>query len=175
MQYGAFLLSLFLTCKNILLKMEKVPKNSNRNMAILSSSILSIIAGSLIIIGGFLIPLTMMLGTSGHYGMKMMSRFDSGVMTRGSCGIIRGGCGMMMIPLQPLTWWTATAVIPVISIVTGVILIIGGYSIYKSPENEGKWGIPILVTSMVSLFGMGGFLIGSILGIISGITALTKR
>jgi hypothetical protein len=139
-------------------------------------SILSIIAGSLIIIGGFLIPLTMMLGMSpSHYGMKMMSRFDSGVMTRGSCGIIRGGCGMMMIPLQPLTWWTATAVIPVISIVTGVILIIGGYSIYKSPENEGKWGIPILVTSMVSLFGMGGFLIGSILGIISGITALTKR
>ena len=160
---------------NILLrKMEKVPRNSGRNPAIPSSSILSIIAGSLIIIGGFLIPLTMMLGMSGHYGMKM-SRFGTGGMTRGSCGIIRGGCGMMMIPLQPLTWWTATAVIPVISIVTGVILIIGGYSIYKSPESEGKWGIPILITSIVSLFGMGGFLIGSILGIISGITALTRR
>ena len=67
------------------------------------------------------------------------------------------------------------AVIPVISIGTGVILIIGGYSIYKSPESEGKWGIAILVTSIVSLFGMGGFLIGSILGIIGGITALTRR
>jgi hypothetical protein len=154
--------------------MEKVPKSSSGNLAIPSSSILSIIAGSLIIIGGFLIPLTMMLGMSGHYGMKM-SGFGSGVMTRGSCGIIRGGCGMMMIPLQPLTWWTATAVIPVISIVTGVILIIGGYSIYKSPESEGKWGIAILVTSIASLFGMGGFLIGSILGIIGGITALTRR
>jgi hypothetical protein len=155
--------------------MEKVPRNSGRNPAIPSSSILSIIAGSLIIIGGFLIPLTMMLGMSGHYGMKM-SGFGTGIMTRGSCGIIRGGCGMMMIiPLQPLTWWTATAVIPVFSIVTGVILIIGGYSIYKSPESEGKWGIPILITSIVSLFGMGGFLIGSILGIISGITALTRR
>ena len=144
-------------------------------MAIPSSSILSIIAGSLIIIGGFLIPLTMMLGMSGHYGMKM-SGFGTGIMTRGSCGIIRGGCGMMMIiPLQPLTWWTATAVIPVFSIVTGVILIIGGYSIYKSPESEGKWGIPILITSIVSLFGMGGFLIGSTLGIIGGITALTRR
>jgi hypothetical protein len=117
----------------------------------------------------------MMLGMSGHYGMKM-SGFGTGIMTRGSCGIIRGGCGMMMIiPFQPLTWWTATAVIPVFSIVTGVILIIGGYSIYKSPESEGKWGIPILITSIVSLFGMGGFLIGSILGIISGITALTRR
>jgi hypothetical protein len=155
--------------------MEKVPKSSSGNLAIPSSSILSIIAGSLIIIGGFLIPLTMMLGMSGHYGMKM-SGFGTGIMTRGSCGIIRGGCGMMMIiPFQPLTWWTATAVIPVFSIVTGVILIIGGYSIYKSPESEGKWGIPILITSIVSLFGMGGFLIGSILGIISGITALTRR
>ena len=44
---------------NILLrKMEKVPRNSGRNPTIPSSSILSIIAGSLIIIGGFLIPLT---------------------------------------------------------------------------------------------------------------------
>jgi hypothetical protein len=52
---------------NILLrKMEKVPRNSGRNPAIPSSSILSIIAGSLIIIRGFLIPLTMMLGMSGR-------------------------------------------------------------------------------------------------------------
>jgi hypothetical protein len=67
-------------------KMEKVPKNNSRNMAIPSSSILSIIAGLLIVIGGFLIPLTMMLGMSGHYGMKM-SGFGTGVMTRGSCQI----------------------------------------------------------------------------------------
>jgi hypothetical protein len=118
--------------------MEMVPKSSSRNLAIPSSSILSIIAGSLIIIRGFLISLTL-LGMSGHYGMKMFE-FGTGGMTRGSCGIIRGGCGMMvMIALQPLTWWTATAVIPVISIVTGKILIIGGgYSIYKGPESEGK-------------------------------------
>ena len=96
--------------------MEKVPKSNSGNLAIPSSSIISIIAGSLIVIGGFLIPLTMMLGMSGHYDMT--SRFGTGGMMRGSCGIIRGGCGMMMIPLHPLTWWTATAVIPVISIVT---------------------------------------------------------
>jgi hypothetical protein len=59
--------------------MEKVPKSSSGNLAIPSSSILSIIAGSLIIIGGFLIPLTMMLGMSGHYGM--MSGFGTGGMT----------------------------------------------------------------------------------------------
>jgi hypothetical protein len=142
--------------------METVPKRSSD--VIPSSSILSIIAGSLIIIAG-LIPLAM-IGIPSHYGM--MSRFSTGGMMGG------GGFGMMM-PFQPFMWWTAMAVIPVISIATGVILIISGYSIYRSPESAGKWGIAILVASIVSLFGMGGFLIGSILGIIGGITALTRR
>jgi hypothetical protein len=43
------------------------------------------------------------------------------------------------------------------------------------PESSGRWGIPILVASIVSLFGMGGFLIGTILGIIGGILALTRK
>jgi hypothetical protein len=44
------------------------------------------------------------------------------------------------------------AVIPVISIGTGVILIIGGYLIYRKPESAGIWGVAILVASMVRLF-----------------------
>jgi hypothetical protein len=142
--------------------MESVPKRSSSNLATPSSSILSIIAGSLIIIGGFLIPLAM-LGMSGHYGM--MSRFGTG-------GMMGGGYGMMM-PFQPFMWWTA--IIPVISIVTGAILIIGGYLIYRRPESAGKWRIAILAASIVSLFSMGGFLIGAILGIIGGILALTRQ
>ncbi len=146
--------------------MGNVPKSSS-NTVIPSSSILSIIAGSLIIIGGLIMPLAM-LGMSGHYGM-MMSRFGTG-------GMMGGSFGTMMTPFQSFTWWTATAVvIPVISTGTGVILIIGGYSIYRKPESAGRWGIPILVASIVSSFGMGGFLIGSILGIIGGILALTRR
>jgi hypothetical protein len=96
----------------------------------------------------------------------MMSRFGTG-------GMMGGGFGMMM-PVQPFMW-TAMAVIPVLSIGTGVILIIGGYSIYRKPESADKWGTAILVTSIVSLFGMGGFFIGAILGIIGGILALTRR
>lgn len=144
--------------------MENVPKSSS-NLTISSSSIISIIAGSLIIIAG-LMPLAM-LGTSGHYGM-MMSRFGTG-------GMMGGSFGTMMMPSQQFMWWTAIAIIPIISIGTGVILIIGGYSIYRKPESAGRWGIAILVASVVSLFGMGGFLIGTILGIIGGILALTRK
>jgi hypothetical protein len=57
--------------------MEKVPRNSGRNPAIPSSSILSIIAGSLIIIGGFLIPLTMMLGM-GRYEIRRKTKGNLG-------------------------------------------------------------------------------------------------
>ena len=67
------------------------------------------------------------------------------------------------------------AVVFVISIVIGIILVIGGYLIYRNPESAGKWGVVILVASIVSLFGMGGFFVGPILGIIGGILALTKR
>ena len=61
------------------------------------------------IIGG-LVPLAM-LGMSGRYGMM--------------------GPGMMM-PLQPFMC-TAIAVISAIAIGIGVILIIGGYLIYRKP------------------------------------------
>jgi hypothetical protein len=124
---------------------------STKPLRLVPSSILSIIGGSLMIISG-LVPLAM-LGMSGRYGMM--------------------GPGMMM-PLQPFMW-TAIAVISAIAIGIGAILIIGGYLIYRKPESAGKWGVAILVASIVGLFGMGGFFIGPILGIIGGILALTKR
>src|SRR6476660_8009565 len=108
------------------------------------SSILSIIGGSLIIIGG-LVSLSM-LGMSGHYGMMS-----------GTGGMMMGGrFGMMMMPLQSFIW-TTMAVVFIISIGTGVVIIIGGYSIYGKPETAGKWGVAILIASIVSLISMGGF------------------
>ncbi|HEU4445509.1 MAG TPA: hypothetical protein VFR94_12630 [Nitrososphaeraceae archaeon] len=120
------------------------------------SSILSIIGGSLMVISGVVSLVT--LGIPGYYGMM-----GPGMM----------GPGMMM-PFQSFMW-TAIAVISAISIGIGVILIIGGYLIYRKSESAINWGVVILVLSIVGLFGMGGFFVGPILGIIGGILALTKR
>jgi hypothetical protein len=139
---------------------------STKPLHLAPSSILSIIGGSLMIISG-LVPLAM-LGMSGRYGMM-----GPGMMGPGMMGPGMMGPGMMM-PLQPFMW-TAIAVISAIAIGIGAILIIGGYLIYRKPESAGKWGVAILVASIVGLFGMGGFFIGPILGIIGGILALTKR
>ena len=87
---------------------------STKPLRLVPSSILSIIGGSLMIISG-LVPLAM-LGMSGRYGMM-----GPGMM----------GPGMMM-PLQPFMC-TAIAVISAIAIGIGVILIIGGYLIYRKP------------------------------------------
>lgn len=140
--------------------MERDSKSGSSNPTP-SSSILSIIGGALIIIGGLIF--LSMLGMSGHYGMMSGS---------GTGGMMGGRFGMMM-PFQPFIG--TSIAISAISIGIGVILIIGGYFIYKKPESASRWGIAILVASIVSLFGMGGFLIGAILGIIGGILALTRR
>ena len=139
--------------------MERVSKSSGN---LIPSSILSIIGGSLLIIGG-LVPLGI-LGMSGHYGMISGS---------GTGGMMGGGSGMMM-PLQSFVSGAMT-VTSAISVGTGIVLIIGGYLVYRNPRGAGKWGVTILVASIVGLFGMGGFFIGPILGIIGGILALTRR
>jgi hypothetical protein len=62
-----------------------------------------------------------------------------------------------------------------ISLAAGGVVVLGAYAIHVKPESKNVWGIGILVASIIGLFGMGGFLIGPILGIIGGILALTKK
>lgn len=139
---------------------------SKGNSSFVPSSVLSIIGGSLMIIGG-LLPLGM-LGMSGHFGMMSEMNTDEmmGEMMEGEPG--------MMMPLQSFLGASIT-IISAISIGTGVVLIVGGYLIHRKPESATPWGIAILVASIISLLNTGGFIIGPILGIIGGILALTRK
>jgi len=48
--------------------------------------------------------------------------------------------------------------------------------LYNSkPAQASAWGTLVLVFSVVSLLGMGGFFLGAILGIVGGILALTWK
>ena len=62
----------------------------------------------------------------------------------------------------------------IIGIVSGVMIIISGIMIYIQPLHIRKWGVLIWFFSSMSFFGIGGFFIGGILGIISGSLAVTK-
>lgn len=63
----------------------------------------------------------------------------------------------------------------IISLAAGGIVVAGSYFVYAKPESAKEWGVGILVASIAGLFGMGGFLIGPILGIVGGILALTRK
>lgn len=57
----------------------------------------------------------------------------------------------------------------------GVLILAGSFKLNKKPEEAKKWGTVVLAASVAALFGMGGFIVGPLLGIIGGILALTKR
>jgi Family of unknown function (DUF6114) len=62
----------------------------------------------------------------------------------------------------------------IVGIVSGIMVIISGIMIYLQPRHIRKWGLLVWFFSSMSFFGIGGFFIGGILGIIAGSLAVTK-
>jgi len=60
-------------------------------------------------------------------------------------------------------------------IACGICIIIMGYLLYSQPRSNSNSGIGILVLSMWSFLGSGGFIIGGILAIVGGIMAIIWR
>ena len=63
----------------------------------------------------------------------------------------------------------------VIGIASGIVVLDGAIMVYHQPAKASTWGALILAFSIVSLFGMGGFFVGAILGVVGGILALTWK
>ncbi len=149
-------------------EMESV-STTNREMA--PSSIVSIIAGAIMILGG-LLPLSMMGIFTQQTGIITLPGYG-GMMGGG----VVGGVGGIMSGMMggSTVAWAAVGIISGVSAGLGAILVVGGYSIQRKPESANGWGVAILVTSIVGLLTMTGFFIGPILGIIGGILALSTR
>lgn len=126
------------------------------------SVVLSIVGGALMVAGSIIA--FSMFGIWSQAGMSGWGSMMGG----------GGGWGMMM-QQGGRSFIGAVATMASISIAAGAIAIAGGYAISKRPESASGWGVGILLASIVGLFGMGGFVIGPILGIIGGILALAKK
>lgn len=127
---------------------EGVKPNSDIKVV---SVILSTIAGALILIGS-LIPLLW------AYYMPMP-------MPMGMMGM------SMLSPLASPIAYTSIA----IGIVSSIVIIVSALMLANNPERAGYLGVVIITLSIVSLFSMGGFIIGAILGIVGGALALTIK
>ena len=67
--------------------------------------------------------------------------------------------------------WTVSIVI----LVFGVIVLLSAVMLYQNPMRKTTWGVLILLFSILSIVGGGGFLVGTILGIIGGALALAWK
>ncbi len=65
--------------------------------------------------------------------------------------------------------------ISVVALVCGVIVLIGALMLRVQPRDHTIWAIVIVVFSIVSFVGMGGYFIGAILGLIGGVFELSIR
>ena len=84
----------------------------------------------------------------------------------GSYGGITGGMGFS---------WLFFAGMAIFCVVAAILVLAGTFLLYAQPERASTWGTTILIFSILELFGMGGFFIGAIVGIIGGTLALTWR
>jgi len=76
--------------------------------------------------------------------------------------------------LSPLTFVRMTfTVIAVLSLVSGIVILVSALLLRSRPKEHTSWGTLILIFSILSFFGMGGFFIGALLGIIGGALAIS--
>ncbi len=126
-----------------------------------ASFVLSLIAGLLILGGG---AMAMGLSSGAPYYGGMMGGYYRGMMG-GYYGMMRG-FGLLD------GWFYGLAAI---GIVSGIIILVGATMIYNKPAKASTWGALVLAFSILSLFGMGGFFFGAILGVVGGTLALTWK
>ena len=60
-------------------------------------------------------------------------------------------------------------------LVSGIIVLGSGVMLQVNPGRRRAWGVLILVFSVLSFLGTGGFVAGAVLGIVGGILALTWK
>ncbi len=65
--------------------------------------------------------------------------------------------------------------ITAVGVISGIVVLVGAVMLYTRPSSAPTWGLLVLIFSIVSFFGMGGFFIGAILGVVGGALAMAGR
>jgi hypothetical protein len=65
--------------------------------------------------------------------------------------------------------------ISLVAVICGVVVVMSAIMLRVHPQERMPWAIVIIVFSIVSFVGMGGFFIGAILGIVGGLFIIFTR
>jgi hypothetical protein len=121
---------------------------------------LSLAGGIIIILFGSIMPL---LFFSNYHNMNSGGMMGGGGTMMGRFGTGFMGTGSFFPFFSPIV------------LISGIIVIIGAILLSKRPQKAIILGIIVLVFSAVALVGMGPSILGSIIGIIGGVIALSNN
>ncbi len=79
------------------------------------------------------------------------------------------------LPGLPANDTTLLIRLAAVGLTFGVLVLLGAIMLHSKPANKKAWSIMILVFSIPSVITGGGFIIGFILGIIGGASALSWK
>lgn len=123
--------------------------------------ILSLIGGVVMLIVGAISFLWFMSG--GIVIGGMMGGFS------GMMGGYHAMMGSLGVPLSFLSGFS------LVGLVSGILVVAGAIMLNIRPAEHIEWGVVIVVFSIISFLGTGGFLIGAVLGTIGGTLAVSWR
>ena len=119
-----------------------------------TASILALVGGILIILAGMLLMAVsaVILPHLDYTNLNPPPQLTQ----RSMPGIVSGIVGVMGL----------------FGLVSGVIVLVSAVILLTNPSQRKNWGVLILVFSVMSFLGLGGFIVGAILGIVGGILTL---
>jgi len=122
---------------------------------------LSLIGGILMLVGGILSTLWFMSGSFGANGMMggyggMMNGYQN----------MMAGFGVTLGFMSGLSF---------VGLLSGIVVIVSALMLNARPAEHMTWATLILVFSIFSFLGMGGFYLGALLGIAGGAIALSWK
>jgi hypothetical protein len=123
-----------------------------------TASILAIIGGCLMLVAGMF--------------FTVLSVF---VIPHLHASLFHNATGSMPVQNVPSLVSGVLAGLGLLGLISGLIVLGSGIMLRIKPGQSVVFGVLILVFSVVSFFGTGGFVIGAILGIIGGIMTLRWR
>jgi hypothetical protein len=118
------------------------------------ASILALVGGILIILSGILLMAVsaFILPHLDYTNLDTPPRLTSASIP----GLVSGMVGVMGL----------------LGLVSGAIVLVSAVMLLTNPSRRRTWGVLILVFSIMSFLGLGGFIVGAILGILGGILIL---
>jgi hypothetical protein len=122
-----------------------------------TASILALVGGIVIMLGGILLAAvsSFILPHLDYTNLNTPPHLTGASMP----GIVSGMVGVM----------------GVFGLVSGAIVLVSAVMLITNPSRARTWGVLILVFSVMSFLGLGGFIVGAILGIAGGILTLSWK